>query len=721
MTGGAEGREKTVLVVDDAPEDIAILEEILKADYRVKAVTNGADALRIARGPNPPDLILLDVMMPDMDGFQVCRELRADSEGSGIPVIFLTAKVEREDEKTGLELGAVDYIRKPVDPEIVRTRVRAHLQQKDRMLRISELRYRRLFETAQDGIVILDLQTGIILDANPAIAALMGASQEAFLGRKAAELDFLRTIMEQQSGLSRARKGKYVRYRDLPLETYDGRRIYVEFISSDYKVDRREVRQINLREITDLVAAERERDALSSRLSHYLSTSPTVTYSLVVKEGLARWQWVSENVLEVLGYTREEALAPDWWFRNVSGLDRADVLGIISDLSRHGTASREYRFARKDRGQVWLHDEMRYLKGDAAEAEIVGTLTDVTERKEAEEEILLKSAALGAAANAVIITNRVGIVLWANAAFCALSGYGVQEVLGKTPRELVRSGLQDEGFYRGLWTAIVSGKVWDGVLKNRRKGGELYDEHMTITPVLDEKGQASHFIAIKNDISQAVADRERLESTLHQKEVLLREIHHRVNNNMQVIISLLNLSARDIEDPGLHRHFDNLTRRMHAMAIIHEQFYETADLSRIDFAVFLQKLAESMGAESPGSAERTRIECERGRVLLTLEKAIPAGLIVSELLSNAMRHAFPDAGPPGLVTVSQRLGPEGLVEIEVRDEGIGLPAEIDPRTARTMGMTLINILSEQLGGEVEFRRDRGTSATLRARLIEAGG
>jgi PAS domain S-box-containing protein len=706
-------RKKTILVVDDVPDDIVILEEILKGDYQIKVVTNGEDALRIARGDSPPELILLDIMMPDMDGFEVCRRLKQDSAGATIPVIFLTAKVLKADEKMGFELGAVDYIRKPVDPEIVRTRVKSHLEQKDRILRGSELKYRRLFETAQDGIMIVDSHTGGILDVNPSLAALMGLSQEAFLGKSVADLDFLQTIMSKQRELSETQRRKDVRYRELPLETLDGRRIYVEFISNAYQVNHRDVMQLNIREITDLVEAEQERDRLSAKLSHYLVTSPAITYSLAVKGGVARWQWVSENIGDILGYSSEEALEPDWWFRNVNASDRAGVLGLVSDLTKHEIASREYRFTKKDRNTVWLHDEMRLLPGKGSEFEIVGTLTDISERKMAEEEIRLKGAALEAAANAVIITDREGVIRWANPAFGALTGYPIAQAVGRKPRELIRSGLQGPEFYRALWESILAGKVWSGQLVNRRKSGELYNEQMTVTPVIDEARNVSHFIAIKSDITESVRARERLEYALREKDALLREIHHRVNNNMQVIISLLSVSAQDMADPSLRGKFEDVTRRMYAMAVIHEQFYEAEDMSRIDFAVYLNQLLDSVRADFPESSKNAVAVCETGQALLKLEQAIPAGLIIAELLANALKYAFADGREVGIIRITQAPVARGELEVEVRDNGSGLPPGIDPERAQSLGMMLIRILSEQLCGTVVFRKDGGTVATLK--------
>ena len=120
----------TVLVVDDTPENLSLMGSLLKDDYKVKAATNGEKALRIARSDAPPDLILLDIMMPGMDGYEVCRQLKADALTRDIPVVFLTAKTEMEDEKYGLELGAVDYITKPISPPIVMARVKTHLNLK---------------------------------------------------------------------------------------------------------------------------------------------------------------------------------------------------------------------------------------------------------------------------------------------------------------------------------------------------------------------------------------------------------------------------------------------------------------------------------------------------------------------------------------------------------------------------------------------------------------
>src|SRR4051812_41596271 len=144
--------QATILVVDDTPTNISVLTEILRGDYRVKAAINGEQALKIARGDPPPDLILLDVMMPGMSGHEVCQHLKAESRTRKIPVIFVTAMTQVEDEAKGFALGAVDYITKPVSPPIVQARVNTHLalydqnRELERLVRerTAELRHTRM-------------------------------------------------------------------------------------------------------------------------------------------------------------------------------------------------------------------------------------------------------------------------------------------------------------------------------------------------------------------------------------------------------------------------------------------------------------------------------------------------------------------------------------------------------------------------------------------------
>ena len=149
--------KQKVLIVDDAPENIQVLMETLKDDYAITAATNGEKALKLAEGDAPPDIILLDIMMPEMDGYEVCKRLKAQKKTGEIPVIFVTALDREEDESFGLKLGAVDYITKPISPSIVRARVQTHLSLRNSQKKLQDLLNKTLSGSVRILIDLLSL------------------------------------------------------------------------------------------------------------------------------------------------------------------------------------------------------------------------------------------------------------------------------------------------------------------------------------------------------------------------------------------------------------------------------------------------------------------------------------------------------------------------------------------------------------------------------------
>ncbi|MBI3161299.1 MAG: PAS domain S-box protein [Chloroflexi bacterium] len=192
-----------------------------------------------------------------------------------------------------------------------------------------------------------------------------------------------------------------------------------------------------------------------------------------------------------------------------------------------------YRMRRKDGSEIWVEDHGSYVHDE--QGNIIyheGILRDITERRRAEERYHLQSAALDAAANAIAITDLNGIIQWVNPAFTALTGYSFGEVIGKNPRDVVRSGLHSREFYENLWQTIRSGHVWRGEVINRRKDGSLYTEEQTITPVKNEEGNVTHFISIRHDITE----RRRVEDALRESE----QNYRLLAESSQDIITLVN-------------------------------------------------------------------------------------------------------------------------------------------------------------------------------------
>lgn len=198
---------------------------------------------------------------------------------------------------------------------------------------------------------------------------------------------------------------------------------------------------------------------------------------------------------------------------------------------------------------------------------------------------------------------------------------------------------------------------------------------------------------------------EQLKASLREKEVLLKEIHHRVKNNMQVISSMLNLQSGCVGNPEVVAVLKDSQNRVRSMALIHEKLYQSRDLSRIDFADYLRKLTDDLFRSYGVSPERIALVTHAEGVSLGIDAAIPCGLIVNELVSNCLKHAFP-AGRKGEVRVA--LVPKnGMYELMVRDNGVGFPKGVDFRNTESLGLQLVTTLTDQLEGTIEMNSNGG--------------
>ena len=205
---------------------------------------------------------------------------------------------------------------------------------------------------------------------------------------------------------------------------------------------------------------------------------------------------------------------------------------------------------------------------------------------------------------------------------------------------------------------------------------------------------------------------EQLQVSLNEKEVLLKEIHHRVKNNLQVITSMLKLQSSQVDDPAVQIALQDSQNRVQSMALIHEKLYQSADLGVIDFAGYLESLANFLLRSYNPGEKQVCLRVEVQPVGLGIDAAVPCGLIVNELVSNALKHAFPN-GNGGEVTIQLSSQENGQVELSIADNGVGLPENVDLENTPSLGLQLVNALVGQLEGSLELRRDQGTQYTLR--------
>jgi len=196
-------------------------------------------------------------------------------------------------------------------------------------------------------------------------------------------------------------------------------------------------------------------------------------------------------------------------------------------------------------------------------------------------------------------------------------------------------------------------------------------------------------------------------ASLDEKEVLLKEIHHRVKNNLQVISSLLNLQSNVVEDKEVEEMFKESRDRVRSMALTHEQLYRSDDLAGVDFGRYIRDLGNALFRSYGVDPDAVRLTVEAEDVSLALDTAIPCGLMVNELVSNCLKHAFPEGGG-GEILIRLTSGDDGRYTLTVGDNGVGFPEDTDHHSSPTLGLQLVNSLADQLGGTMELDRSEGT-------------
>jgi two-component sensor histidine kinase len=202
----------------------------------------------------------------------------------------------------------------------------------------------------------------------------------------------------------------------------------------------------------------------------------------------------------------------------------------------------------------------------------------------------------------------------------------------------------------------------------------------------------------------------RLRASLREKEILLREIYHRVKNNLQVISSLLNLQVNAEPSSAARHGLIESQSRIQSMALVHQLLYQSKDLARVDFSEYLQNLCARLLQTYHIGDGRVVLEVDAEPILVDIDRAIPCGLIVNELVTNALNHGFPD-GRRGHIEVTLRRDGE-LLRLAVHDDGVGLPPDIEIETAHTFGLQIARTLTRQLAGRLELIRDQGTTVVV---------
>lgn len=395
---------------------------------------------------------------------------------------------------------------------------------------------------------------------------------------------------------------------------------------------------------------------------------------------------------------------------NRRGIDEALYAhpGHRREILRQVLASEDWRlyeepFRRRDGSLACCLFHLRALRrGDEQIVELEGLVVDISARKEIERALQFTQFSIDKTIDQAFWMTEDQRFFYVNEAACRALGYTREELLQLSLTDIDPTFSKDQ--LKQGWR-ILKEKGFDTLESwHRTKEGRMYPVEIRANYVVfDGKEYNCAFVT---DISERRNNEEQTRLSLREKEVLLREIHHRVKNNLQIISSLLYLQSQKLTDPELKNHFLEGQSRICSMALAHEQLYQSDSLAQINMKSYLGNLVCQLHQVFQAPGQQIDCRMEIADIILDIGQVVPCGLLITELLSNAYRHAFID-GRNGVITISMERQ-DGQLLLTVSDNGVGLPADLDCRKARTLGLQLVGALVKQLNGTMEIGAGTGT-------------
>ncbi len=403
-----------------------------------------------------------------------------------------------------------------------------------------------------------------------------------------------------------------------------------------------------------------------------------------------------------------------WWAHDSVQQDR------LRDAVTRAAAGHTVRFEASHPGPdgslIWVDFCLTPFRDDDGNVTLlIPEGHDITERKRIEEVLREQEerfrSAFDFAAIGMALVAPDGKWLRVNRGICDIVGYSEAELLATDFQSITHP--DDLAADLDLVRAVLADTIRTYQMEKRyfHKQGRIVHVLLSVSLVRDGAGRPLYFIAQIQDITVRKRSEEQMATSLREKETLLKEIHHRVKNNLQIVSTLLDLQSDHTSDPQTLEMFRESRGRVKSMALIHERLYRSQDMARVDFAEYVRQLADDL-YRTYKLSDDIRLELDIDIPPLPIDLAIPCGLLLNELMSNCFKHAFAGA-TEGCLRVALRRDGSGANVLIVADTGPGFPADTDFRNTASFGLQLVNTLVEQLDGEIELTAERGTTFTVR--------
>lgn len=401
---------------------------------------------------------------------------------------------------------------------------------------------------------------------------------------------------------------------------------------------------------------------------------------------------------------------PEVFARDIHPDDRTRVRdALLANWDGVPSTDFDYRLVRQDGSIRYLRvNAMLQTRADGV-ATVVGTTQDVSAQHTVLAQLRLKDLAVESAINAIAISDLDGRLTYANPSLFRLWECELTEsVIGRKVADFWADPHEIEAARLGL---MQDGR-WSGEMHALTLKGQHRLMLVSTSVVRDEHHRLVATVGSFQDITERHLSETELKRSLEEKDALLKELHHRVKNNLQVVSSLLRLEAARTPESGTRSILGEMQHRVMSMALVHEVLYRSGNVAHVDLAAYLDRLVRFLFSSLAPAGRQVELDIRCASVQVDMDQAVPCGLLVNELVSNAFKHAFPNQRP-GRVTVTLTSLTPDTMELVVSDDGVGLPATIHERKFESLGLQLVGDLVRQLRGVLTTGGTPGASFTVR--------
>jgi PAS domain S-box-containing protein len=658
------------------------------------------------------------------------REHKTEVHPTFTPVLLIQKKGSRgtvplPSEQNGDGPPLIDeVVPAPVDRKTLFRRVGNLLARREQSVELSEryedvqIRFQRLFESTNDALFVVTPAGDEIIECNPAACDLVGYSRDELLSVSPTETihandrerfrSFLRDVQETGQGST----------DDLTCHTKEGQKRQLEVSAAALEDSEPSSIILSARDVTERTEYARELE-LKSRAMDEAPVGITITDPDKEDNPMI---YVNEGFEALTGYAESEVVGRNCRMLQGEATREHPVAEMRQAIDAAEPVSVELRNYRKDGSQFWDRVSIAPVRDeDGNVTNYVGFQEDITERKERQMDLQLFKKAVENAGQSVFITDSEGIIQYVNPKFEARSGYSREEAVGRTPR-ILKSGKQESEFYDRMWRTILAGDQWDAHLINRRKNGELYHVNQTISPIANDAGEVTHFVAIEADVTD-----HRLRE--QQLEVLNRVLRHNLRNGMNVIEGHAAMLRKALPDEALQTHVRAIEDRAAALSSLGDKSAtvrslfanESAAGRTCDVTQLLTEVVDEFSDRYPDAVlTASTPESLRARADDRLKTAL------SELIENAIVH---NDQPTPEITVTTGSPSEDQtgewIELVVADNGPGIPnqeqdtiesgAETPLQHGTGIGLWIVYWTISLFGGEIALEENtpRGTRVVVR--------